>query len=109
MRTSGLSTGKGCCFLVFVQLFEKYGTLIERNAALIEKVAPCSLWRRGSPPDDAGNSCAQPGGAVNFTGISTFTPLRLCPLLPAPPHKGEREKGAPEPGTVSCIPPPYVS
>eukprot|EP01052_Picozoa_sp_SAG31_P023679 SAG31_NODE_1968_length_6780_cov_1.940129_2_plen_125_part_00 len=28
-------------FLLFVQLFEKYGTLIERNAALIEKVSPC--------------------------------------------------------------------
>eukprot|EP01052_Picozoa_sp_SAG31_P048634 SAG31_NODE_10262_length_1163_cov_1.505639_1_plen_348_part_01 len=30
--------GKGCYFLVFVQLFEKYGTLIERYTALIEKV-----------------------------------------------------------------------
>eukprot|EP01052_Picozoa_sp_SAG31_P004240 SAG31_NODE_174_length_21353_cov_23.387974_10_plen_316_part_00 len=28
-------------FLVFVQLFEKYGTLIERYTALIEKVSPC--------------------------------------------------------------------
>eukprot|EP01052_Picozoa_sp_SAG31_P004170 SAG31_NODE_170_length_21415_cov_8.230813_10_plen_143_part_00 len=34
-------SGEGCCFLVFVQLFEKYGTLIERNTALIEKVSPC--------------------------------------------------------------------
>eukprot|EP01052_Picozoa_sp_SAG31_P023476 SAG31_NODE_1937_length_6866_cov_3.173932_8_plen_154_part_00 len=33
--------GEGCYFLVFVQLFEKYGTLIERNTALIEKVSPC--------------------------------------------------------------------
>eukprot|EP01052_Picozoa_sp_SAG31_P020541 SAG31_NODE_1549_length_7913_cov_8.822882_1_plen_197_part_00 len=31
--------GKGCYFLVFVQLLEKYGTLIERYAALIEKVS----------------------------------------------------------------------
>eukprot|EP01052_Picozoa_sp_SAG31_P045511 SAG31_NODE_8338_length_1471_cov_17.047134_2_plen_202_part_00 len=31
--------GKGCHFLVFVQLFEKYGNLIERNTALIEKVS----------------------------------------------------------------------
>eukprot|EP01052_Picozoa_sp_SAG31_P018302 SAG31_NODE_1292_length_8967_cov_2.998985_3_plen_207_part_00 len=31
--------GKGCCFLVFVQLFEKYGTLIEGYTALIEKVS----------------------------------------------------------------------
>eukprot|EP01052_Picozoa_sp_SAG31_P059448 SAG31_NODE_18747_length_624_cov_0.880000_1_plen_73_part_10 len=35
--------GKGCYFLVFVQLFEKYGTLIERNTALIEKVSPCRV------------------------------------------------------------------
>eukprot|EP01052_Picozoa_sp_SAG31_P004881 SAG31_NODE_207_length_20316_cov_20.465400_11_plen_116_part_00 len=28
-------------FLVFVQLFVKYGTLIERYTALIEKVSPC--------------------------------------------------------------------
>eukprot|EP01052_Picozoa_sp_SAG31_P036857 SAG31_NODE_4661_length_3058_cov_2.518756_1_plen_198_part_00 len=34
-------TGTGCYFLVFVQLFEKYGTLIERNTKLIEKVSPC--------------------------------------------------------------------
>eukprot|EP01052_Picozoa_sp_SAG31_P020940 SAG31_NODE_1596_length_7800_cov_4.335801_6_plen_422_part_00 len=34
-------SGEGCYFLVFVQLFEKYGTLIERNRALIEKVSPC--------------------------------------------------------------------
>eukprot|EP01052_Picozoa_sp_SAG31_P035030 SAG31_NODE_4172_length_3511_cov_1.676143_3_plen_109_part_00 len=33
--------GEGCYFLVFVQLFEKYGTIIERNTALIEKVSPC--------------------------------------------------------------------
>eukprot|EP01052_Picozoa_sp_SAG31_P031249 SAG31_NODE_3292_length_4454_cov_2.328588_2_plen_146_part_00 len=33
--------GKGCYFLVFVQLFEKYGTLTERNTALIEEVSPC--------------------------------------------------------------------
>eukprot|EP01052_Picozoa_sp_SAG31_P037572 SAG31_NODE_4873_length_2893_cov_8.076951_2_plen_123_part_00 len=46
---------RGCYFLVFVQLFEKYGTFIERNTALIEKVSPCSAlaasscsvsWRR---------------------------------------------------------------
>eukprot|EP01052_Picozoa_sp_SAG31_P018730 SAG31_NODE_1339_length_8727_cov_6.433125_8_plen_351_part_00 len=33
--------GERSYFLVFVQLFEKYGTLIERNTALIEKVSPC--------------------------------------------------------------------
>eukprot|EP01052_Picozoa_sp_SAG31_P022611 SAG31_NODE_1807_length_7230_cov_4.804885_3_plen_218_part_00 len=38
----GALGGEGCYFLVFVQLFEKSGTLIERNAALIEKVSPCS-------------------------------------------------------------------
>eukprot|EP01052_Picozoa_sp_SAG31_P010874 SAG31_NODE_605_length_13628_cov_24.848030_1_plen_177_part_00 len=43
LRHDGRScSGKGCYFLIFVQLFEKYGTLIERNAALIEKVSPCS-------------------------------------------------------------------
>eukprot|EP01052_Picozoa_sp_SAG31_P032022 SAG31_NODE_3465_length_4243_cov_8.202220_5_plen_67_part_00 len=26
-----------------MQLFEKYGTLIERNTALIEKVSPCRV------------------------------------------------------------------
>eukprot|EP01052_Picozoa_sp_SAG31_P018550 SAG31_NODE_1318_length_8823_cov_3.108780_6_plen_167_part_00 len=31
--------GKACRFLVFVQLFEKYGTLIEIYTALIEKVS----------------------------------------------------------------------
>eukprot|EP01052_Picozoa_sp_SAG31_P027102 SAG31_NODE_2508_length_5589_cov_11.540073_4_plen_174_part_00 len=30
---------KCCHFLVFVQLFEKYGTSVERNTALIEKVS----------------------------------------------------------------------
>eukprot|EP01052_Picozoa_sp_SAG31_P007651 SAG31_NODE_368_length_16798_cov_20.422780_4_plen_395_part_00 len=33
--------GKRSYFLVVVQLFEKYGTLIEGNTALIEKVSPC--------------------------------------------------------------------
>eukprot|EP01052_Picozoa_sp_SAG31_P014983 SAG31_NODE_948_length_10825_cov_9.412829_16_plen_226_part_00 len=32
-------SGEGCYFLVFVQLFEKYGTSIERYTALIEKVS----------------------------------------------------------------------
>eukprot|EP01052_Picozoa_sp_SAG31_P033804 SAG31_NODE_3867_length_3800_cov_23.537422_6_plen_176_part_00 len=40
--------GEGCYFLVFVQLFEKYGTLIERNTALIEKVSPCRCNPRRS-------------------------------------------------------------
>eukprot|EP01052_Picozoa_sp_SAG31_P030263 SAG31_NODE_3090_length_4687_cov_4.344377_2_plen_242_part_00 len=31
--------GKRCYFLVFVQLFDRCGTLIERNTALIEKVS----------------------------------------------------------------------
>eukprot|EP01052_Picozoa_sp_SAG31_P023721 SAG31_NODE_1974_length_6755_cov_6.833383_2_plen_67_part_00 len=35
--------GKGCYFLVFVQLSEKYGTLIERNTALIEKVSALTV------------------------------------------------------------------
>eukprot|EP01052_Picozoa_sp_SAG31_P039387 SAG31_NODE_5454_length_2529_cov_1.725926_2_plen_214_part_00 len=40
-RSPGERGGEGCYFLVSVQLFEKYGTLIERNTALIEKVSPC--------------------------------------------------------------------
>eukprot|EP01052_Picozoa_sp_SAG31_P034472 SAG31_NODE_4033_length_3648_cov_1.803043_6_plen_251_part_00 len=36
------AVGKGCYFIVSVQLFENNGTLIERSAALIEKVSPCS-------------------------------------------------------------------
>eukprot|EP01052_Picozoa_sp_SAG31_P007407 SAG31_NODE_353_length_17229_cov_8.702160_11_plen_882_part_00 len=43
-RLNGVSMpdGKGCYFLVFVQLLEKYGTIIdERYTALIEKVSPC--------------------------------------------------------------------
>eukprot|EP01052_Picozoa_sp_SAG31_P034932 SAG31_NODE_4147_length_3531_cov_1.458333_6_plen_224_part_00 len=42
--------GEGRCFLVFLQLFEEYGTLIERNAALIEKVSPCRVLRHRTPP-----------------------------------------------------------
>eukprot|EP01052_Picozoa_sp_SAG31_P019478 SAG31_NODE_1421_length_8423_cov_2.477054_5_plen_317_part_00 len=37
---------KGCYFLVFVQLLEKYGALIEINTALIEKVSPCRALLR---------------------------------------------------------------
>eukprot|EP01052_Picozoa_sp_SAG31_P001678 SAG31_NODE_56_length_29726_cov_41.443312_28_plen_468_part_00 len=40
-RTLEHMEGKGCYFLVFVKLFEKYGTLIEIYTALIEKVSPC--------------------------------------------------------------------
>eukprot|EP01051_Picozoa_sp_SAG22_P020755 SAG22_NODE_4322_length_1305_cov_1.148425_1_plen_292_part_01 len=68
------------------------------------------LWQHGAPPAGAGDSCAQPGRAVNFTGIGTFNRLQLCPLLPAPPHKGEKEKHAPEPGfgTGNCSQAGYV-
>eukprot|EP01052_Picozoa_sp_SAG31_P046510 SAG31_NODE_8926_length_1362_cov_1.548694_2_plen_372_part_00 len=41
--------GERCYFLVFVQLFEKYGTLIERYTALIEKVPPCIAFRNLLP------------------------------------------------------------
>eukprot|EP01052_Picozoa_sp_SAG31_P030044 SAG31_NODE_3047_length_4749_cov_3.010968_3_plen_209_part_00 len=46
--TSAISSpnpGKGCYFLVFVQLFEKYGTLIQRYTALIEKVSALIVLR----------------------------------------------------------------
>eukprot|EP01052_Picozoa_sp_SAG31_P021148 SAG31_NODE_1620_length_7725_cov_1.520850_6_plen_294_part_00 len=53
------TTGKGCYFLVFVQLFEKYGTLIERNTALIERVpSPCRATARSRPPD-GGAICSE--------------------------------------------------
>eukprot|EP01052_Picozoa_sp_SAG31_P025257 SAG31_NODE_2204_length_6198_cov_3.698967_2_plen_437_part_00 len=38
-QDTSVTVGKGCYFLVFVQLFEKYGTLIERYTALIEKLS----------------------------------------------------------------------
>eukprot|EP01052_Picozoa_sp_SAG31_P035126 SAG31_NODE_4199_length_3480_cov_4.559302_4_plen_172_part_00 len=44
LRLSGRARGRGKVrgyFLVFVQLLERYGTLIERYTALIEKVSPC--------------------------------------------------------------------
>eukprot|EP01052_Picozoa_sp_SAG31_P030087 SAG31_NODE_3057_length_4736_cov_28.760190_4_plen_220_part_00 len=46
-------SGKRSYFLVFVQLFEKYGTLIERNTALIEKVSPCRAGRQVSAAHEA--------------------------------------------------------
>eukprot|EP01052_Picozoa_sp_SAG31_P010487 SAG31_NODE_575_length_13961_cov_41.577550_9_plen_211_part_00 len=47
---------KGCYFLVFVQLFEKYGTLIERNTELIEKVSPCRVRSGPGSEDDRSGS-----------------------------------------------------
>eukprot|EP01052_Picozoa_sp_SAG31_P000729 SAG31_NODE_21_length_34109_cov_60.598824_13_plen_143_part_00 len=49
--------GKGFYFLVFVQLFEKYGTLIERNTALIERVS--SFRRPGGEPVAGRVQCAR--------------------------------------------------
>jgi hypothetical protein len=41
------------------------------------------LWQHGAPPANVGSSCAQPGRAVNFTGLSTFTKPTDCPhMLP---------------------------
>eukprot|EP01052_Picozoa_sp_SAG31_P024586 SAG31_NODE_2102_length_6442_cov_1.702507_2_plen_1015_part_00 len=55
-------------FLVFVQLLEKYGTLIERYTALIEKVSPCKGW-------DQAQCLADPehiiGVVVHYTGGGT--------------------------------------
>ena len=69
-----------------------------------EQYAVDRLWQHGRPPARAGSSCAQPGRAVNFTGISTFTPLQLCPLTRAPPQKGEKMKKGTEPywGAGNC-------
>eukprot|EP01052_Picozoa_sp_SAG31_P001379 SAG31_NODE_47_length_30979_cov_41.708841_13_plen_125_part_00 len=41
--------GKGCYFLVFVQLLEKYGTFIARCNALIEKVSSFSARAARQP------------------------------------------------------------
>eukprot|EP01052_Picozoa_sp_SAG31_P035080 SAG31_NODE_4186_length_3492_cov_1.799587_2_plen_390_part_00 len=59
--------GTACYFLVFVQLFEKYGTLIERYTALIEKVS--ALLVVSGLPQSAGVRWVKwrgTGGAVAF-------------------------------------------
>eukprot|EP01052_Picozoa_sp_SAG31_P018854 SAG31_NODE_1352_length_8668_cov_38.573229_6_plen_198_part_00 len=54
--------GGGCYFLGFVQLSEKYGTLIERYAALIEKVSPCrALSRHHREHGRSRSDCNWPG------------------------------------------------
>eukprot|EP01052_Picozoa_sp_SAG31_P008592 SAG31_NODE_437_length_15714_cov_8.527344_1_plen_430_part_00 len=63
--------GKGCYFLVFVQVFEKYGTLIERNTALIEKVSPCRDRQNAGKPQ-------------NFTLPGTFVTGRFWQLTVGP-------------------------
>eukprot|EP01052_Picozoa_sp_SAG31_P001752 SAG31_NODE_59_length_29571_cov_20.443506_12_plen_206_part_00 len=52
---TGSGLGEGCYFLVFCATIREYGTFIERNKALIEKVSPC---RDISP----GTSCRQLSG-----------------------------------------------
>ena len=48
-----------------------------------DQAAVNMLWQHGAPPANAGSSCAQPGRAVNFTGLSTFTKPADCPhMLP---------------------------
>eukprot|EP01052_Picozoa_sp_SAG31_P017517 SAG31_NODE_1201_length_9418_cov_3.410881_2_plen_356_part_00 len=83
--------GKGCYFLAFVQRLEKYGTLIERNLALIEKVSaligktktvefafsPTGINRvRGTPvnPHDAATH-RLPGGSSSGSGVATAAGL----------------------------------
>eukprot|EP01052_Picozoa_sp_SAG31_P007329 SAG31_NODE_349_length_17243_cov_7.408248_4_plen_324_part_00 len=61
--------GEGCYFLVFVQLFEKYGTLIERNTGLIEKVSPC---RCAATPQLTGHTLT-----VNGEGDSSTAAIEL--------------------------------
>eukprot|EP01052_Picozoa_sp_SAG31_P028654 SAG31_NODE_2784_length_5092_cov_10.113158_8_plen_127_part_00 len=61
LATDCVGYGKGRYFLVFVQLFEKYGTLIERNTALIEKV---SSFRANA----AEHRCRGTGGKIPGTG-----------------------------------------
>ena len=37
-----------------------------------------ALWAQGAAPEGAGRACAQPGRAVNSSGLSTFTALEYC-------------------------------
>eukprot|EP01052_Picozoa_sp_SAG31_P014223 SAG31_NODE_875_length_11316_cov_8.924044_12_plen_136_part_00 len=59
-----LKLGKGCYFLVYVQLFEKCGTLIERYTALIEKVSALiahlyNAWVAPPPPPAPVSQCGR--------------------------------------------------
>eukprot|EP01052_Picozoa_sp_SAG31_P035493 SAG31_NODE_4291_length_3376_cov_1.344522_2_plen_294_part_00 len=82
--------GKDCYFLVFVQLFEKDGTLIERNTALIEKVSALRGRRiLPRPPERDGGFPVPPGhevplqhGEVVFVQI-ILKSQPLPPPLPA--------------------------
>ena len=37
-----------------------------------------ALWAQGAAPAGAGRACAQPGRAINSSGLSTFTALEYC-------------------------------
>eukprot|EP01052_Picozoa_sp_SAG31_P025337 SAG31_NODE_2215_length_6172_cov_3.268730_2_plen_166_part_00 len=62
--------GEGCYFLVYVQLFEKHGTLIERNTALIEKVSLCSTARASAARS---SWAARPSGQERQVSEGTFS------------------------------------
>eukprot|EP01052_Picozoa_sp_SAG31_P047320 SAG31_NODE_9424_length_1278_cov_3.614928_1_plen_351_part_00 len=86
--------------VVFVQLFEKYGTLIERNMALIEKVSPCSLWQlrcsrcRTRPTSRGGGAdCPHRPCCCLRDAIST-TPALVLHISIAPSQVTRRAPGA---------------
>eukprot|EP01052_Picozoa_sp_SAG31_P023955 SAG31_NODE_2008_length_6673_cov_3.990265_5_plen_149_part_00 len=72
-------TRKRSYFLVFVQLYEKYGTLIERNAALIEKVSPCRCYAREGFAHCAGlRAHAGGNGAARWHACPTSNSAKYC-------------------------------
>ena len=73
------SVGKGRCFLVFVQLFEKYGTLIERNTALIEKVSP--FIAATGEGRRARSRTSTSGNASSVWSAASAGMLKPCPVV----------------------------
>eukprot|EP01052_Picozoa_sp_SAG31_P008208 SAG31_NODE_409_length_16006_cov_10.345760_2_plen_157_part_00 len=72
LRRRSRRSCEGCCFVVFVQLFEKYGTLIERNTALIEKVSPCrALMKKKAAAPLPPAMAAGPQQAPTAIGLET--------------------------------------
>eukprot|EP01052_Picozoa_sp_SAG31_P034687 SAG31_NODE_4087_length_3601_cov_3.169903_5_plen_379_part_01 len=79
--------GKRSYFLVFAQLFERYGTLVERNTALIEEVSALIVFFRpadgmGAPRNAAGNSTSGEdvqAAALQQGELAQQAPTRLRP------------------------------
>eukprot|EP01052_Picozoa_sp_SAG31_P029155 SAG31_NODE_2876_length_4970_cov_2.820776_2_plen_196_part_00 len=82
-----------------MQIFEKHGTLIERNTALIEKVSPCR-WERlynyshyQSVNVTVHNKTKSKQVGIGLGGVYNCTPAGGAPPAPAAcvPHPGARE------------------